>query len=230
MDKFTEIKEEILCRAKESKACVEQYKRALESQTLAELAQVIKDNFTWCCNNKVLDVEIIEKYKSEFATVEIYANESISSGYVVIDGEVEKLSGSAVAKMCGNATVTKMCDNSTVTKMCGNATVTKMWDNSTVTKMCGNATVTKMCDNSTVTEMCGNSTVTEMWDNSTVTKMWDNSTVTKMCGNSTVTEMWDNSYISTYIYIECKINDNAIMRVRSENKIYTNTTVEKPKL
>ena len=221
MDKFTEIKEEILCRAKESKACVEQYKRALESQTLAELAQVIKDNFTWCCNNKVLDVEIIEKYKSEFATVEIYANESISSGYVVIDGEVEKLSGSAVAKMCGNATVTKMCDNSTVTDMCGNATVTKMCGNSTVTKMWDNSTVTKMLDNSTVTKMCGNATVT---------KMCDNSTVTKMCGNSTVTEMWDNSYISTYIYIECKINDNAIMRVRSENKIYTNTTVEKPKL
>ena len=221
MDKFTEIKEEILRRAKEAKACVGQYKRALESQTLQELAQVIKDNFTWCCNNKVLDVEIIEKYKSEFATVEIYANESISSGYVVIDGKVEQLSGNAVAYMRDNSTVTKMCGNSTVTKMCGNSTVTKMWDNSTVTEMWGNSTVTEMWDNSTVTKMLGNSTVTEMWDNSTVTKMF---------GNSTVTEMWDNSYISTYNYIECKISDHAIMRVRSEYKIYTNTTVEKPKL
>ena len=124
MDKFTEIKEEILRRAKEAKACVVQYKRALESQTLQELAQVIKDNFTWCCGNNVLDVEIIEKYKAEFAAVEIYANESISSGYVAIDGEVEKLSGSAVAYMCGNSTVTEMWGNSTVTEMCGNSTVT----------------------------------------------------------------------------------------------------------
>ena len=176
MDKFTEIKEEILRRAKKSKACVEQYIRALESQTLAELAQVIKDNFTWCCNNKVLDVKIIEKYKTEFASVEIYANESISSGYVVIDGEVEQLSGNALAYMCDNATVTEMCDN---------ATVTEMW---------GYATVTKMCD------------------------------------NATVTEMWGYAYISTYNYIECKISGNAIMRVRSENKIYTNTPVEKPEL
>ena len=158
MDKFTEIKEEILRRAKNAKACVEQYKRALESQTLQELAQVIKDNFTWCCNGKVLDVEIVERYETEFATVEIYANKSISTGYVVIDGEVEMLSGSAVAYMCGNSTVTKMCGNSTVTKMC------------------------------------------------------------------------DNAYISTYNYIECKISGNAIMRVRCENKIYTNTPVEKPKL
>ena len=185
MDNFTEIKEEILRRAKNAEACVEQYKRALVSQTLQELAHVIKDNFTWCCNRKVLDVEIIEKYKTEFASVEIYANESISTGYVVIDGEVEMLSGSAVAYMWGNSTVTNM------------------W---------------------------GNSTVTEMCDNSTVTKMWDNSTVTKMCDNSTVTEMCDNAYISTYNYIECKISGNAIMRVSSENKIYTNTPVEKPKL
>ena len=194
MDKFTEIKEEILRRAKNAEACVGQYKRALESQTLQELAQVIKDNFTWCCNWKVLDVEIIEKYKTEFASVEIYANESISTGYVVIDGEVEMLSGSAVAYMWGNSTVAEMWGNSTVAEMYGNATVTNMY---------GNATVTNMCDNSTVT------------------KMWD---------NSTVTEMWDNAYISTYNYIECKISGNAIMRVRSENKIYTNTTVEKPKL
>ena len=167
MDKFTEIKEEILRRAKESGACVEQYKRALEAQTLAELAQVIKDNFTWCCNNKVLDVEIIEKYKTEFASVDIYANESRSNGYVVIDSNVDYLSGDATAILS---------DNATVNYVYGNATVKEVSDNATVNKVS------------------------------------------------------DNAYISVYSYIECKISDHAIMRVRSENKIYTNTTVEKPKL
>ena len=221
MEKFIEIKQEILRRAKEAKAFVEQYKRALESQTLAELAQVIKDNFNWVCHNKVIDAELIGTYQEEFAEVEIYANKSIDSGYVLINDNVDRLSGNAIAWMCGNSTVTEMLGNSTVTKMLGNSTVTEMWDNSTVTEMWDNSTVTKMLDNSTVTEMLGNSTVTEMLGNSTVTEM---------LGNSTVTEMLGNSYISTYTYIECKISGHAIMRVRSENKIYTNTTVEKPKL
>ena len=166
MEHFKEIREEILRRAKAKGACVAEYIKALEATTLQELAKIVKDNFVWACDNKIIDVEFIDLYKADFREVEIYANESISSGYVVIDGEVEKLSGNAVAYMLGN------------------------------------------------------STVTEMWGNSTVTKMW---------GNSTVTEMWENSYISTYNYIECKISENAIMRVRNENKIYTNTTVEKPK-
>ena len=238
MEKFTEIKQEILRRAKGAHACVEQYKRALESENLQQLAQVIKDNFVWCCRNKVLDVEFIELHETEFASVEIYANKSTSSGYVVIDGNVDILGGTAVAymianstvnEMWGNSTVTEMRGNSTVTEMRGNSTVTKMWENSTVNEMWGNSTVTEMRGNSTVTEMRGNSTVTEMRENSTVTKMWENSTVNEMWGNSTVTEMRGNSYISTYNYIECKIRGNAIMRVINEKKIYTNTEVEKPK-
>ena len=155
-EKFIEIKEEILRRGYEAKAC-DEIKRAEDSESLEELAQVIKDNFSWCVYKKVLDTEMICKYKEEFASVGIYANESRSNGYVVIDSEVGELSGNAIAILCDNATVNRVRDNATVNEVC------------------------------------------------------------------------DNAYISVYSYIECKISGNAIMRVRSENKIYTNTEVVKPK-
>jgi alpha-tubulin suppressor-like RCC1 family protein len=94
---------------------------------------------------------------------------------------------------CGNSTVTA-CGNSTVTA-CDNSTV-EAYDNSTV----------KAYDNSTVTAH----------DNSTVTA-WDNSIV-KACDNSTVTA-WGNSYIASYSVLECKLNDNAIYRIRESNTI-----------
>ena len=205
MEKFNEIKQEILRRAKEAKACTEQHKRAYSAETMQELAKVIKDNFNWVCQNKVIDVELIGIYQEEFAEVEIYANKSIDSGYVLINGNVDRLSGNAIAwmfgnstvtKMFGNSTVTEMYDNSIVTEMFDNSTVTEMYDNSTVKEMFGNSTVTEMYDNSTVTEMFGNSTVTRMFGNSTVTEMYDNSTVKEMYDNSTVKEMYDNSTVT----------------------------------
>jgi hypothetical protein len=237
MENFKQIKEEILRRAKSASACVVGYKRALESQSLEELAQVIKDNFKWCVYNRVLDTKIISEYREEFASVGIYANESRNDGYVVIDSEVENLSGNAIAILYNNATVNKVCGNATVNKVCGNATVNRVWGNATVNevrgnatvnevrgnatvnRVWGNATVNKVWGNATVNEVCGNATVNRVWDNATVNRVWDNATVNEVCGNA---------YISVYSYIECKINNNAIMRVRSENKIYTNTEVERP--
>ena len=169
-DKFNEIKAEILSRAKEADACKEQYGRAYKSETLAELMQVVKDNFDWACRNKVITPDLIEKYREEFAENNIWLNVNVTSGFL----------------LCGNSTV----------EAWGNSTV-EAWDNSTV----------KAYDNSTV-EAYDNSTV-EAWDNSTV-KAYDNSTV----------KAWGNSYTSSYYKIECKLSDNAVYRVQSENTIY----------
>ena len=173
MEKFREIKNEILCRGYEAKAC-DEIKRAEDSESMEELAQVIKDNFEWCVYKRVLDTEIISKYEKEFAGVGIYANESRRDGYVVIDSEVDELSGNAIAILYDNATVNKVYGNATVSRVFGNANVNEV------------------------------------------------------SGNATVNEVYGNAYISVYSYIECKISDHAIMRVRSENKIYTNTEVERP--
>ena len=42
---FNEIKQEILRRAKKSRACKHEYGRAYAAKNLSELSQVIKDNF-----------------------------------------------------------------------------------------------------------------------------------------------------------------------------------------
>ena len=194
-ENFQEIKEEILRRGLEANAC-DEIDRASESDNLAELAQVIKDNFNWCVSKRVINSEIIGKYKAEFASVGIYANESRDDGYVVIDNDVEYLSGDAIAILCDNATVNRVYDNATVNEVSDNATINEVYGNSTVKYVSGNATVNRVSGNATVNEVSG---------------------------NATVNEVSDNAYISVYNYIECKINDHAIMRVRSENKIYTNT-------
>ena len=199
---FEDIKAEILNRAKAAKACTEQYSRAYKSETLQELCSVIKDNFNWCFNNKVITSNLLMQYREDFAQNDIFINISVRSGFLLCDNATVEACGNATVRACDNATVkacdnatVKACDNATV-KACGNATV-KAWDNATV-KACGNATV-KAWDNVTV-EACDNATV-EAWDNATV-------------------EAYDNAYCTSRCIIECKLSNNAIYRVKSTNTVY----------
>ncbi len=48
-NRFEKFRDEILVRAKEANACACQYKRAYKAETIDELCNVIKDNFSWCC-------------------------------------------------------------------------------------------------------------------------------------------------------------------------------------
>ena len=75
-----EIKQEILRRAKKSRACKHGYGQAYAAKNLFELSRVIKDNFNWACNNGVLTVDLIEKYKEDFSANDIYANQNVKSG------------------------------------------------------------------------------------------------------------------------------------------------------
>ena len=129
-DNFEAIKAEILKRAKEHHACTEQYGRAYKSKNLAELMQVIKDNFDWACRNDVVTPDIIVQYREDLAANDIYLNVDANHGFL----------------LCGNATV-MACDNATV-KAYDGATV-KAYDGATVEAR-DNATVTAF-DNATVT-------------------------------------------------------------------------------
>ena len=55
MEKFNQFKSEILKRAKEVSACVTLYQRAYKSENFDQLFQIIKDNYFYCCNNKIID-------------------------------------------------------------------------------------------------------------------------------------------------------------------------------
>ena len=157
--KFDFFKAEILKRAKDANACAEQYKRAYASVSFAELFTVIKDNFNYACNNKIVDFELLTTVKDEARESEIFVNESTKIGYLFAWGNATvKAGGNATVKAGGNATV-EAWDNATV-EAGGNATV-EAWGNATV-KAGGNATV----------EAWVNATV-EAWGNATV-KAWGN--------------------------------------------------------
>ena len=120
--KFQEIKSEILKRAKEKKACKDEYKRAYKSETIQELCTVIKGNFFWCCGNNVLTAEFIELYKDEFEKNEIYCNKGRIGGFTLLTGNSQRsFYGSAIVFAKDNSYVmaygdTRVfaCDNSTV--------------------------------------------------------------------------------------------------------------------
>ena len=87
MERIEELKNEILRRAHEAHACAEQYGRAYKAETLDGLMQVVRDNFHWCCNNKVLDGALIDAYREEFNAGKIWHNEeAITEGFMLMDG------------------------------------------------------------------------------------------------------------------------------------------------
>ena len=155
MERFEEFKTTILERAKKECACKEQYSRALKSDTFEDLMSVIKDNFLWATENKIIDPILINEYKQEFNGNNIWCNENARNGFLL-------LTGNTTAEATGNTTV-------------------RAYDNATV----------------------------EAYDNTTV----------EAYGNTTV-EAYDNAYIHSYYIIECKLKDNSIYRLISENKIF----------
>ena len=139
MERFKEFKDIILYKAKEERACKEQYQRALKSGTFEDLISIIKDNFQWSINHKIIDPILIKEYKQEFNGNGIWCNENICNGFLLATG---------------NATV-EATDNATV----------------------------------------------EATDNATV-------------------RAYGNAYIYSYYIIKCKLKDNAVYRLISENKIF----------
>jgi hypothetical protein len=127
---FQEFKKEILTRAKKSDACKDEYKRAYQSETFAELMQVIKDNFNFASVKGVIDAQLIEWYKNQFNDNGIYCNVDVSEGFLLAsDNATVAASGNATVAASGNATV-RAWDNATVAAW-GNTTV-RAWDNATV--------------------------------------------------------------------------------------------------
>ena len=203
MERFEEFKTTILERAKKECACKEQYSRALKSDTFEDLMSVIKDNFLWATENKIIDPILINEYKQEFNGNNIWCNENARNGFLLLTGNTTaEATGNTTVRAYDNATV-EAYDNTTV-RAYGNATV-EAYGNATV-RAYGNATV-RATGNTTV-RATGNTTV-RAYCNTTV-RAYDNTTV----------EAYGNAYIHSYYIIECKLKDNSIYRLISENKIF----------
>ena len=61
--KFETLKQILLTKAKDKKACQPEYKRAYASTNEAELLKVICDNLNWCHDNQVIDWGYLNKFK-----------------------------------------------------------------------------------------------------------------------------------------------------------------------
>ena len=85
---FQEFKTEILRRAHEAGACVTEYQRAYKSETLEELVQVVKDNFSYCANNKVIDGELLEAVGNDVLNpLGVFVNcDATGDGYLLLTG------------------------------------------------------------------------------------------------------------------------------------------------
>ena len=256
MKTFKEFKEEILKRAKEADACKPEYGRAYKSETFDELMLVIKDNFSFAVDKKVIDPELIEDYKEEFMTSDIYCNQYTEKGYLLVsDFTMENINGNVVVNVRDNATIQNVWDNATIQNVWGNATIQNVWGNATIQNVRGNATIQDVRDNATIQDVWDNATIQNVRDNATIQNVWGNATIQDVRDNATIQDVWgnatiqdvrdnatiqnvrgnatiqdvrdnatiqdvrDNAYISSYYVIECKLHDNAILRIRKDNII-----------
>ena len=194
-ERFNEIKGEILRRAHDAGACKEEYGRAYKAKDMAELCGVIKDNFWWCCDNKVLTGELVEKYWEEFGAQDIYVNVDVEKGFLLAWGTATVLaSGTATVRAWDTATV--LASGTVTVRAWGSATV-RAWDTATVLAS-GTATV----------EATGTATV-RAWGSATVVA-WGTATVRAS----------DTAYCTSYKAIDCKLSGHALYRVRETNTVY----------
>ena len=111
---FEQFKAEILTRAKAVNACSGQYKRAAESKDFSELILVITDNFTYACNNKVIDAELLEQVKDDAEKCNLFVNVNVTSGFLLASGSATvRASDSATVEASDSATV-EAYDSATV--------------------------------------------------------------------------------------------------------------------
>ena len=103
MEKFLELKNEILKRAKEKNACSEQYSLAIKSETINDGMQLIKDNFKWLVANNVIDGKIIDDYKELFNTHQIWHNVSVNNGYLLVENSSVVARGNSSVEARGNS-------------------------------------------------------------------------------------------------------------------------------
>ena len=184
---FKEFKTEMVSRCKSKSACTTEFKRVLDSENYKELITVLTDNFSWSCNNKIIDIELLEKVGNKTLNkYDLAINVTVIKGFLLVDNATVEAWGSATVEARGSATV-EAGGNATV-KAWGSATV-KAWDNATV-EAWGSATV-EARDSATV-EAGGNATV-KAWDNAYINSF--NTTEHKLSNKAICRYYYENKII-----------------------------------
>ena len=134
--RFEKLKKEILARAHKAGARKDEYGRAYGAETLDALMEVVRDNFIWCCDEDVLDGDIIDRYKAEFNAGNIWHNEAIvKDGMLLLDNSSAVLWGNSSAVLRGNSSAVLRDNSSAVlwgnsrAELLDNSSAV-LWDNS----------------------------------------------------------------------------------------------------
>ena len=232
--RFEELKKEILIRAHKAEACREQYGRAYGAETLDALMEAVRDNFGWCCENDVLDGDIIDRYKAEFNAGNIWHNEArVTDGMLLLENSSAELLGNSSAELRENSSAVLRENSSAVLR--GNSSA-ELWGNSSAVllenssaELLENSSAELLENSSAVLRenssavLRGNSSAVlrgnssaELLENSSA-ELWGNSSA-ELWGNSRA-ELWGNSYGISYSIKECKLHDHAIYRIRETNEV-----------
>ena len=172
MKAFEELKEDLLIRAKNARACQIGYAMGLRSETKADLLKAIIENWFWVFSEKkIVDAEYLEDNFTEEelfqAGIYIRGIHNVKTSSFALGSATVKAFGSATVEAYGSATV-KAYDSATV-KAFGSATV----------EAYGSATV-EAYESATV-EAFGSATV-KAYESATV-KAFGNSYVEDCIGN-----------------------------------------------
>jgi hypothetical protein len=215
MKTFEELKELILKIAVDKGACKIEFLRAKDSENIQELLTVIKENANWCYNNGVFENDVIGLFPDEdlIKSNIFYKKENISqeSEFAIYISSTSEHYGSSTSKHYDSSTsehydssTSEHYDSST-SKHYGSST-SKHYDSST----------SEHYDSST-SEHYGSSTSKHY--GSSTSEHYDSST-SKHYGSST-SKHYGSSYGNVYVLNNTKIiNDSAIIRERSSNKVY----------
>lgn len=207
---FNEIKQEILQRAKKAGACKSEYARVYAVETLSELSQVIKDNFHWVCFHDVLTVDLIDKYKEDFAASDIYANQDVNRGYLICRNATVKVYGNAKVEAYGYSKV-EAYENSKIEAY--NYTNVEAYDYTNVKAYCD---ITVQAYNYAKVIAYGHTKIMA-YDSAMVTAY--HNVMVEAYDTSLIT-VRDNAHCTSPYAINCKLSDHAIYCDQGTNTIY----------
>ena len=190
---YEKIKSDLLDFGKRNKACAEEYKRLYNAESIEDVIEVVKDNFSWCAQYRDF-VGVIIAHRELFGEHQIFVNQNIEikEGAVylcVSEGEVNVNSyGTSTINAASHGTSTINA------RSYGTSTINAAsWGTSTINaKSWGTSTINA--------ESLGASTLNaESWGTSTINA--------KSCGTSTINaESYNTSTINAESYNTSTIN------------------------
>lgn len=207
---YTRLKSEFISRINKAEAHTDLYSSILNAADMNHLCMVLKNNFWWFINNRVLTTDFIDHYRSYFSKYGINANVSVEDGFLLCDRAYATAHGNATVAAYGNAiveatdTVTVRAFNCARVIASGNAKVEAM--NSAMVYACACATV--IAYSSSIVKAHGNVRV----------KSYQNAVV--IASKGVEVEAHDEVCCITDATPICNLSDRSICFDRSSSRIY----------